>query len=305
MKDMFLRPEEKCGHYITGDVKKLWAVEIGCLQKLQEVCKRHGIRYFAAGGTLLGAVRHQGFIPWDDDMDVFMLEQDYKKFCKIAPNEITEPYFFQSYSTQEGFGPSLSRIRKSDTTGCTQFEYETADENYNCGIFIDIFPLTSVSDTKLGRLIQSVNIFRYRAAIAGYERLRAIRRSNNKVKYKELDPLICYWKICSIFMSHTEVSEKFLSACSSGGTNSERVGVISFLGMREKYIFKREWFRETISLPFEYINIDCPSGFDPLLHHQFGDYMVFKKGAAIHTMAVFDAEVPYTIKLYELFHPCS
>ena len=113
-----------------------------------------------------------------------------------------------------------------------------------------------------------------------------------------MDPCVLYWKLTSLFMDHKELSQKFLRACSSGGNQSEYVGVIPFLGIKDKYIYRREWFDETVELPFEYLTVDCPAGYDAILRHQFGDYMVFKKGAAIHTMAVMDPDTPYYEKLY-------
>ena len=297
--DNFLMPEERCGHYITSEVKKLWKVQIECLLELQRVCEKHNIRYYAGGGTLLGAVRHRGYIPWDDDIDVYMLEKDYYEFLKVAPKEISEPFFFQSFETQEGFGPSVSRIRKSNTTACTQFEYDTADENYNCGIFIDIFPFTSVSDNGIVRFFKKINAFKYRTAIAGYEKMRAGKRNHEKDLKARI--LIAYWKFFSLFMDHKTLSRKYLKACSSGGETSGLVGQIPFFGFNKKFIFKRSWFEDVEELPFENISIACPTGYDEILKNQYGDYMVFKKGTAVHSMAVFDADVPYKEKLKDVF----
>lgn len=296
----FLAPEEKCGHYITEQVKKLWKAEIDCLQQLQKICKKHDIRYFAGGGTLLGAVRHQGFIPWDDDIDVFMLSEDYRRFCEIAPKELEEPYFFQHFTTQPGYGPSKAKIRKSDTTACTNFEYEYADENFNLGIFIDILPLTPVCGSKLGRKLQAFIVRQYRTAVSGYENLRILKKSG-PVRFKQyFKKNILYWKVCSLFMNHSMLSRQYLAACSLGGKKAEEVGLISALGFQEKYIYKKAWLDERVALPFEYIEVDCPAEYDKLLSHQFGDYMVFEKGTELHATTIIDPDTPYKEKMKQI-----
>lgn len=77
----------------------MWAVELHMLEAFDEVCKKYGLTYYVDFGTLLGAVRHQGFIPWDDDIDVVMFRDDYERFQAIAPYEFLELYFFQNSYT--------------------------------------------------------------------------------------------------------------------------------------------------------------------------------------------------------------
>jgi lipopolysaccharide cholinephosphotransferase len=83
---MSIEPETRKGYHISTEMKKVWAVEMELLKKLLEVCKKHNLRIFAEGGTLLGAVREHGFIPWDDDIDMAMLRDDYDKLQEIAKN---------------------------------------------------------------------------------------------------------------------------------------------------------------------------------------------------------------------------
>ena len=94
MKNFTLEQEVICGHLVTTDTKKLWHVQLELLDLLKAICRKHNIKYFASAGTLLGAVRHKGYIPWDDDIDIVMFADDYEKFCEVAPQEIYGDYFF-------------------------------------------------------------------------------------------------------------------------------------------------------------------------------------------------------------------
>lgn len=76
------------GYFVSSKTKKIWNIELDMLKLLDDICKKYSLKYFVAYGTLLGAVRHKGFVPWDDDIDVFMLRDDYNKLARIAPAEI-------------------------------------------------------------------------------------------------------------------------------------------------------------------------------------------------------------------------
>ena len=91
VEKVFFEEEVRCGHTVTSQIKKLWSVQIACLEQLKQICERHNIRYFVSGGTLLGVIRHKGYIPWDDDLDVVMFKEDYDRFCQVAPNELPPP----------------------------------------------------------------------------------------------------------------------------------------------------------------------------------------------------------------------
>ena len=113
----FLNAETRCDYIITEKMKEVWAVELDLLVEFDRICKKHGIKYVASGGTMLGAVRHHGYIPWDDDIDLMMTREEYEKLCSIASSEFKHPYFFQTEDTDPGFMRYLARLRNSDITG--------------------------------------------------------------------------------------------------------------------------------------------------------------------------------------------
>ena len=114
LPESFFREEVRCDYLVTEEYKKIWAVEIDLLLKLDSICRKHGLRYFLMYGSLLGAVRHGGFVPWDDDLDVIMPRDDYEKLQSLA-SEFEHPYFLQNpYTDSESFF-SNTRLRNSNT----------------------------------------------------------------------------------------------------------------------------------------------------------------------------------------------
>ena len=130
--------------------KRVWAVLVDLLLEFDRVCKENGLRYFAEGGTLLGAARHRGFIPWDDDMDVSMCRTDYNKLCEIAPTAFSSPYFFQTNVTDPGSARGHAQLRNSATTAFLKSEMNGGKPlwRFNQGIFLDIFPFDNIPDDK-------------------------------------------------------------------------------------------------------------------------------------------------------------
>ncbi|HEY8344756.1 MAG TPA: LicD family protein [Bacillota bacterium] len=126
-------------------IKEVQRVELEILEEVIRVCDENNIDYFIVFGTTLGAIRHGGFIPWDDDIDVGMTRDNYEKFLKIAPTKLKKDYFMQHFSTEPNMPLYFAKVRKNNT----QFvEYYTRKAKIHQGIFIDIFPFDQVPNSE-------------------------------------------------------------------------------------------------------------------------------------------------------------
>lgn len=159
---MNLEEEVICGYKVSEKRKRVWAVQIELAKKMDEICKKHAIKYFASDGTLLGCIRHNGFIPWDDDMDFVMLRDDYEKFLSVAPAELPEYYFLQDYYTEKNYFSGHAQLRDSRTTCLLKGGHAALANKKNCGIFIDIFPIDYLADTLKKRKKQARKVWFYR-----------------------------------------------------------------------------------------------------------------------------------------------
>ena len=148
LPESFFEEELKCGFLISKERKKIWAVLLDLLIKFDSVCKEHHLTYCFTDGSLLGAVRHKGFIPWDDDLDVSMPRADYEKLQTLG-GEFGDPYFLQTPYTDKGYFYSFVKIRNKNTTGLSKaFMYQ----GFNDGLFLDVFPLDEV-DSEQGEMV--------------------------------------------------------------------------------------------------------------------------------------------------------
>ena len=123
------------------DLDDIHAVQLGMLDEVDRICKKHGIKYFLSGGTLLGAARHKGFIPWDDDVDLWMTRENYEIFKKILPNELSDNYFYEDYFVNINFSLAILKLEKKNTT-FVEDDLQGADVGN--AIYIDIFPLDNI-----------------------------------------------------------------------------------------------------------------------------------------------------------------
>ena len=134
--------------------QRLWETELDILDVIDKVCAEHGIRYSLGYGSLLGAVRHGGFIPWDDDLDIMMPREDYERFIQIWPSAAPEGYILETERMFDVYENTFANVRKDHTT-FLQFESERSAEHHK-GIFVDIFPADRRAPGRASRKLQQL-----------------------------------------------------------------------------------------------------------------------------------------------------
>ena len=145
-----------CGHNIEDVQNKMLEILI----EVDKVCKKHGIKYVLDSGTLLGAIRHKGFIPWDDDIDITMLREDYDKFVKVANSELSSPFYFEDSTMNKHFPNIFGKCFNMETL---YLEKQTKHLKCPHGIWLDIFPCDNViieKKRKQCRFVASINMVR-------------------------------------------------------------------------------------------------------------------------------------------------
>ncbi|MBO4835873.1 MAG: LicD family protein [Lachnospiraceae bacterium] len=142
---------------ITGeDFHRMQQLELDMLVELDRVCRKHGIQYVITCGTLLGAVRHQGFIPWDDDVDVSMMREEYEKFKKVSHELDPAICFFQDHDTDPEYRWGYAKLRRTGTT-----YIRPGQEKMKCktGVYIDILPADDIPMSSLGQILNDFYCF--------------------------------------------------------------------------------------------------------------------------------------------------
>lgn len=237
------------------DLKKLKEVELSILIDFDQLCKEHNIKYFLAYGTLIGAVRHHGFIPWDDDVDVVMLREEYDKFLSVASKYLDQKkYFLQNYKTDAHFYYLYSKIRLNHSTFK---EVNNSNEMHN-GIFIDLFPLDTVSESRLAALFVKVV-----TKIIGYS-LYYNRIIKEKSIYR-----IMNWMNPRFLLS---LNEKIIKWFSGKGDELLPYAEVSIGGVLDKTVPKSGYAKQIDGL-FEQHVFPIPQDYDTVLKVNYANYM--------------------------------
>ena len=277
----FLQEETRLNYTISVEMKKVWAVQMDMLQVLLDVCNKHGLRIYADGGTLLGAIRHKGFIPWDDDIDMVMLREDYDKLMQLA-DEFDHPYFLQNVYTDPHYTHRHAQIRNS-MTACWGIGQKGCMEKYNQGIFIDIFPADVLPATARGFSRY------YKKETRAKQKFRFVSKLCNA-----MPEFLYQW-----MRNHTKsLSDKYMYGRYEEVLRGERVNecvpVCEIAFNHSSPINNYKEYGEPLYADFEYIKIPIPQESHIMLKRQYGsDYMTPQQVSAMHGSLMFDVEHGY------------
>ncbi|WP_173474961.1 phosphorylcholine transferase LicD [Fibrobacter succinogenes] len=267
------------------NVKKLQSIELEALLSIDAVCSKLGIKYFLVGGTLLGAVRHKGFIPWDDDIDIGMLRKDYEIFIDKAQKFLPQNLFVQNYKTDSEVPFNYTKIRDSRTTFI-----ETCVKNVkmNHGVFIDVFPIDYYPENRIWGTLKNL-LFVFIA-----QRFYSIYFFEKKLHHTFLRKIANFF--LSVIFKKTKqavVAREFI--IKSGKKSKLMRNYNGAWGRRE--IVPAECFDDFVRLEFEGYQLMAPAAYDLYLRHIYGNYMTLppvEKRISHHYTDKIDLENPYT-----------
>ena len=286
---MNLDSEIRNGFSISHETKKIWDIQLKLVQKLLQVCNKHDLKVWADSGTLIGAVRDKGFIPWDDDIDMIMMRDDYNKLISFA-DEFEKPYFLQCAYTDKGYARGHIQLRYQGTTAILPADI---NKRFDQSIFIDVFVYDAVPKDYHKRTLYARNV----------EFLRSLAWGALYPPYptRHWKKFLANWfafalkPVCNFY----SIFEKY---CSKYPIEDESRLFLSSLSTHniEKFAISPTWYKETIWVSFEDITIPIPKEYDKVLKAQYGDYMTPVKAPSLHGCVIFDTERPYTEVLKDI-----
>lgn len=289
-REKFLEPETRQGYFIDAKMKRIWKFELDILEEFQRICKKHNLRYFVIAGTLIGALRNKGYIPWDDDIDVVMMRDQYDLFCKYALTELKDPYVLQTLETDKFYHEGFAKIRNPETTMITTWAREHKIR-CNQGIDLDVFPLDAVASPKHLRLQANLN--------GRLMHARKVAQYGMRKDFRGWIADSCYWLFYHI-VGNRLISRWREALFRNTKLGPERlVGPQAFTPLVRRTWWKKDWFAESVEMPFEYLTVSVPKGYDEILTQQFGEWRKPVKGTSSHTDILFDTERSYAEYLQE------
>lgn len=288
----YFEDEVRDGFFVPAEIKQAWAAELEVLFEVDKVCKKYSIQYFADWGTLLAAVRHEGFIPWDDDLDIVMKRDDYNRFMRIAQTELPDGFSAYNFRNHDDFWLFLGRVVGKQRI-CFEQEHLDRFHQFPYIAGVDIFVLDYVSRDEEAERERDKLAMRT-IALAD---MIGEGKINPAMKEQELQKLE---RECSIDITRGlpdvelrrelyGVVEHIFSRFTDD--ESDMLSQLFPFGMKEtRFRFPKECYAQAIELPYENIRIPVPIQYCKMLKDKYGDYMKLVRNAGGHDYPFFEAQ---------------
>lgn len=286
-EENYFKGEWRDGFYVEEMMKRAWAVQLKMLTVIDDICKKNHLKYFADSGTLIGAVRHRGFIPWDDDIDLSMPRADYDKFMEIAASELPEGWLIGEAWRNENYKNVIARICNGNTLG---YEKEYLKEWYGCPyiVGIDIMPMDNMP---LNQQEEEVWVEIMKLLIQVWGCAEDIK------DVTERETLICQIEdLCKVKIDRKKLLQNELArildkvAAVYRNEDAKEITFAQWFVSHPNYRLKKEWYEESIEVPFENITIPVPKYYDEVLMAMYGDWRTPVREPATHDYPFYKAQ---------------
>lgn len=276
----YFEDEVRDGFYVPGEVKRAWAAQLEVLQEIDRICSKYDIPWFADCGTLLGAVRHGGFIPWDDDVDICMTRDNYQKFLAVAEKEITGDYSLVNFYKDEDFNEFLTRLVNTRRINFDKTHLQKFHEfPFSAGV--DIFPLDYLAPNS------EEEEFRKQIVKIVTETYSAITDEKNLTE-ENLQQICQVEELCGVKLERNRPLKQQLRILIDnlfalyGKEEAEDIALMMYWITDDNHRYPKACFERQIRIPFETIEIPVPVLYDKVLRIEYGDYMKISKNGGVH-----------------------
>lgn len=283
----YYEDEVRDGFYVPGMMKRAWAAQIEVLEAVSAVCEKYNIQYFADAGTLLGAVRHNGFIPWDDDLDICMRREEYERFIKVAKKELPEGYVVLNIHEEPEYDELFTRIVNGRQINFNK-EHLEKFHGFPYATGIDIFPLDYIAPSEAEEktrcemikivydiaknMNESVPKAVVDVCIDQVEKLTCCKVDKNANIKNQLFLII--EKLYTLYDDKCSNEIALLPVWIKSGTNK----------------FDKKWYETSVNIPFEHTTIPAPAMYDAILTQKYGDYMKLVRNGGLHNYPFYSVQ---------------
>ncbi len=288
----FYKAEERDGFLVGETMKRYWACMIDMIEVIDRVCKKYNLTYYAAWGTLLGAVRHGGYVPWDDDVDLMMKRPDYQKLLEVLPNELPEGWKLSTCFNNDSHRQFFSGLSNGTEINLSKEHLSQYHQNPFVAT-IDLLPLDYLPrDPNEAEIVKNLFVMIWQVvelsradepdeeaiekAICDVEEYCGVEVDRSKTMRSQM------WRLANhLAMSYTEEDGDYL------------IEWTTHVNSKGKYKLDKRWLDEVEYMPFETIMIPVPAQYDEVLTKKYGNWQEKRRGTAAHNYPTFKKQLEF------------